>query len=114
MAYGASYLLPSGRRKEAVHQLERAVQGDPLHFSSRAMMAMCLGAVGRYAEADAHLRQVMDLNPNLAVAYTLLASNYVARRMFAETLPFAEKGYSLAPWFPDSHRRVRGAVGPLG
>jgi tetratricopeptide (TPR) repeat protein len=81
-----------------VEQLERAVQGDPLHLAVRSTMANCLAAVGRYAEAEAHLRQVLDLDPNFALALLRHAEIYAARRMFAEALPFAEKAYSLAPW----------------
>jgi eukaryotic-like serine/threonine-protein kinase len=98
LAYLASYyLLALGRRTEAVEQDERAVQGDPLHPGIRLGMARCLAAVGRYAEAEAHLRQLLDLDPNSAVAYVGLANYYATRRMFIEALPFAEKMYSLAP-----------------
>jgi tetratricopeptide (TPR) repeat protein len=60
-------------------------------------MAACLGGVGRYAEAETHLRQILDLDPNASLAYYGLTNLYVARRMFVEALPFAEKAYSLAP-----------------
>jgi eukaryotic-like serine/threonine-protein kinase len=95
--YGAM-CLASGRRREAVEQLERAVQGDPLHLAIRSVMIMCLGAAGRYPEAEAHFRLAVDLDANFAMAYHGLASIYVVRRMFSEALPFAEKAYSLAPW----------------
>ena len=45
-----------GRRTEAIEQVERAVQGDPLHLTIRSVMADCLAAAGRYTEAEAHLR----------------------------------------------------------
>jgi TolB-like protein/Tfp pilus assembly protein PilF len=97
---GGVYLLALGRRKEAAEQQERAVQGDPLHPTIRVSIAMCLGTAGRYAEAEAHLRQILDWDPNFASAYSYLASLYAARRMFVEALPFVEKAYSLAPWGP--------------
>jgi eukaryotic-like serine/threonine-protein kinase len=100
LAYLASYYLrTSGRRTEAVEQVERAVQGDPLHPGIRLGMAGCLAEVGRYAEAEVHLRQMLDLDPNSAAAYFVLASLYAGRRMFVEALPFAEKAFSLAPWY---------------
>jgi eukaryotic-like serine/threonine-protein kinase len=98
LAYlGAFYLLALGRRVEAIEQVGRAVQGDPLDFTIRAVMAACLGGVGRYAEAETHLRQILGLDPNASLAYYGLTNLYVARRMFVEALPFAEKAYSLAP-----------------
>jgi TolB-like protein len=100
LAYlGEFYLVTSGRKKEAVEQVERAVQGDPLHLTIRTIMAACLGAAGRYAEAEAQLRQILDLDPNVGLAYSGLAFDYAARRMFVEALPLAEKAFSLAPWY---------------
>jgi TolB-like protein len=49
LSSGLYYLLGSGRRKEAVVELERAVQGDPLQLTIRTFLAVCLGAAGRYA-----------------------------------------------------------------
>jgi TolB-like protein/Tfp pilus assembly protein PilF/predicted Ser/Thr protein kinase len=100
LAYLAGfYLLALGRKKEALDQVERAFQGDPLHPGIRSAMAGRLAAVGRYAEAEAHLRQILDLDPNSVLAYLRLADIYAARRMFSEALPFAEKVLSLAPWY---------------
>ena len=93
------YLFGSGRRKEAVEQLERALQGDPLQLTIRTFMAVCLGAAGRYTEAEEHFRQASDLDPNFFWAYGYLAELYAARRMFAEALPVAEKAFALAPWY---------------
>lgn len=103
LAYlGPFYLVASGRKKEAVDQVERAVQGDPLHPAIRLLMAGCLAVVGRYAEAEMHLRQILDLDQDFALAYYVLANNYAARGMFAEALPFAEKAFSLSPRYPAS------------
>jgi serine/threonine protein kinase len=93
-----NYLLASGRRKEAVEQAERAVQGDPLHPGIRSVAATCLAAVGRYAEAEGHLRQILDLDPNQAYALLGLAGLYAERGMFEQALPLAERAYSLTPW----------------
>jgi tetratricopeptide (TPR) repeat protein len=96
LAYlGALYLLALGRRTEAIEHVERAVQGDPLDFTIRTVMAQCLAAAGRYPEAEAHLRQILDFDANVVLAYSGLANLYAARGMFAEALPFAEKAYSL-------------------
>jgi serine/threonine protein kinase/Tfp pilus assembly protein PilF len=115
LAYlGQFYLVASGRKKEGVDQIERAVQGDPLHPGIRTVMAGCLAAVGRYAEAEAHLRQILDLDPNFAFAYLGLAGHYAARRMFVEALPFAEKAYSLAPWLPSATGMYAGLLTRTG
>lgn len=99
MSCGWTYLLGLGRRKDAVAQLELAVQGDPLHLTHRAILAMCLGAEERYAEAEELLRQSRDLDPNFFWTYYFLADLYAARQMFVEALPIAEQAFSLAPWY---------------
>ena len=106
-------LLSSGRRKEAVEQLERAVLGDPLQTTTLAVLGCGLGSLGRYAEAEKHFRQAMHLDGNLW-AYTYLAANYVARGMFAEALPIAEKGFALTPWYPPSVGMYAGVLDRTG
>ena len=102
MSCGWTYFMGAGRRNEAVEQLKLAVQGDPLHLTHRAILAMCLGAVGRYAEADELLRQSRDLDPNFFWTHYYLADLYTARQMYAEGLACAEKAFSLAPWYAAS------------
>jgi eukaryotic-like serine/threonine-protein kinase len=102
MGCGFFYHLGSGHRKEAVEQLELALKGDPLHLAIRSILAACLGGVGRYAEAEEHLRQTTNLDSNFFWAWHYLAELYAARQMFVEALPFAEKAFSLAPWFTPS------------
>ncbi|MEP7311182.1 MAG: TIR domain-containing protein [Pseudomonadota bacterium] len=102
LSCGWTYFLGSGRREEAVEQLQLAVQGDPLHLTHRAILAMCLGAVGQYAKAEELLLRSRDLDPNFFWTHYYLADLYTARQMHAEALPFAEKAFSLAPWYASS------------
>ncbi len=102
MGCGFFYHLGSGHRKEAVEQLELALQGDPLHLAIRSILAACLGGAGRYAEAEEHLHQAMNLDSNFFWAWHFLAEIHAARQMFVEALPFAEKAFSLAPWYTPS------------
>jgi tetratricopeptide (TPR) repeat protein len=100
LGFGWAYFLGSGQRKEAVEQLQRAVQADPLHLTYRAMLAMALGAWGRYGEAEELLRQSLALDPNFFWSYSMLTGLYAARGMFMEARPVAEKAFALAPWDP--------------
>jgi tetratricopeptide (TPR) repeat protein len=88
-----------GRRQEAVEQLKLAVQADPLNLMYRASLALSLIAMGRYDEAEEILSQSQDLDPNFMPTHLYLAALHIARQKFAEALPFAEKAFSLAPWF---------------
>ncbi|MEO6080488.1 MAG: TIR domain-containing protein [Steroidobacteraceae bacterium] len=102
MGCGWSYFLASGRRQEAVEQLKLALQEDPLHLTSRAVLGMALGAVGQYAEAEKLLQQSRDLDPDFMWIHYFLADLHAAREQFAEALPSAEKAFSLAPWYAPS------------
>jgi tetratricopeptide (TPR) repeat protein len=82
-----------------VAELRLAVQGDPLHLTHRAILAMALAAVGRFAEAEELLRQSEDLDPNFMWTHYYLADIHAAQQKFVEALPFAEKAFSLAPWY---------------
>lgn len=89
--------LGAGHREEAVRLLEQAVQADPLQTTIRNFLAVCLGSVGRYAEAEDHFRQIISLDANYFWAYVYFAELYVARGMFEEAFPLAEKAFGLAP-----------------
>jgi serine/threonine-protein kinase len=92
-------LLGSGRLKESVDESERAVQGDPLHLTIRTFMALALGGGRRYAEAEEHFRQVLNLDPNFFWALEYLAELHAARGKYSEALALAEKAFSVAPWY---------------
>jgi len=114
LSCGLYYLLGSGQRKEAVVELERAVQGDPLQLTIRTFLAVCLGAAGRYTEAEEHFRQTIDLDPNFVWAHYYLAELYAARQMFVEALPIAEKAHSLGPWSKPSAGLYGGLLVRMG
>jgi Tfp pilus assembly protein PilF len=94
--YASYYLVPAGRFEEAAQQCELALNGDPLHLAIRTTFALCLDAAGRIAEADAQVRQTLDLNPNFGPAYLTDAANRASRGRFAEALALAETAYSLS------------------
>ena len=93
-------LMIAGRCEEAVQQLEKGLQKDPLQTTIRAVLGHCLGAVDRDAEAEEHFRQTMHLDPNHYLSSVFLAELYAARGRFTEGLPSAERAFSLAPWYP--------------
>lgn len=113
MSFGLS-LLAAGRREEAVQQLEKAVQMDPLQITIRALLGHCLGAVGRFSEAEEQFRQTIQLDSNHFWAYVYLAALYVVRGRFTEALSIAEEGFSVAPWYPPSIGIYAGILTQLG
>jgi hypothetical protein len=50
-------------------------------------MAGSRGAIGRYAEAEAHHRQLLEFHPGIGLPYAGPAALYATRRMFVEARP---------------------------
>jgi tetratricopeptide (TPR) repeat protein len=114
MSIGWVYFLGSGRREEAVEQLQLAVQGDPLHLTARATLAMALDATGRKAEAEELLLKSWDLDPDFLLTNSFLADHYASRKTFAEGLPFAERAFTLVPSFTQCVGTYAGLLARVG
>jgi tetratricopeptide (TPR) repeat protein len=56
----------------------------------------------------------MHLDPNHFWAYIHLAALYTVRGRLTEALPIAEKGFSVAPWYPPSVGLYAGILTRLG
>jgi len=93
------YLLPTGRFLEAVEAYQRALQQDPLNVQFRLGQAICLAAAGRFADAEAECRQILEIDSSFFLAYSLSSVLIERRGGFAEALECAERTYSLAPWY---------------
>jgi tetratricopeptide (TPR) repeat protein len=96
--YGFYYLQPVGRLEDAVKELDRVLQKDPLNILARVVLGDCLGQAGRHEDASMEYLRVLELDENYWYACARLAVNYALRGMLTEALTFAEKAYSLAPW----------------
>jgi tetratricopeptide (TPR) repeat protein len=52
-----------GRKEEAIREYEAAIAIEPDRYLTLVVLANDLAAVGRFAEAEAHLRYALKLNP---------------------------------------------------
>jgi predicted Zn-dependent protease len=98
--------IPMHRDLELLHRFVQA----SLHLTHRAMLAMGLGAVHRFGEAEELLRSGFELDPGFFWTYSVLAELYVARDMMAEALPIAKQAFTLAPWYAPSVGVYAGAL----
>ena len=96
------YLLPTGQLLEAVEAYQRALRQDPLNVQFRFGLAICLTAARRFEEAEAESRQILEIDANFFPAHATLSLLSGRRGDFAEALEYAERAYSLAPWYPGS------------
>jgi TolB-like protein/Flp pilus assembly protein TadD len=108
------YLLPMGQRIEAVEELRRALQQDPLNAQFRNVLAVSLVVAGRFAEADAEYRHALEIDQNFFPASQMLSQSIGSRGEFAEALEHAERAYSLAPWNAASAGTLAGMLRRTG
>ncbi len=92
-----SYMFQAGRTREAIEQLERAVQDDPLNLTSRAILGFCLMAV-RESDAERELRRVLESDPGFYLAHHFLDMLQFQRGNLSEALASAERAFALGPW----------------
>lgn len=99
--YAMSYLLATGRPAEAVQEIERALQEDPLNSTLLMYRAVNLVAAGRDEEASQAYREILELNPSVSPAHTALSTLSLLRGELDQALALMEKAYALAPSMPN-------------
>jgi TolB-like protein/predicted Ser/Thr protein kinase len=100
LTHASFFLLPSGRIREAVTTLEKAVESDPLNVPVRSSYAACLMSAELYDRAIEEARKGLEIDENVWIPYQTLIPSYLIKNMVAEALAAAEKAYQLAPWHP--------------
>jgi serine/threonine-protein kinase len=100
LTYASFFLLPSGRIREAIATLEKAVESDPLNAPVRSSFAACLMSAELYDRAIEEARKGLELDDNLWIPYQALVVSYLMKNMVAEALAAAERAYERAPWNP--------------
>jgi tetratricopeptide (TPR) repeat protein len=94
--YGIHCLLLTGRPKDAANALERVLESDPLNLVCRVQHAICLDAAGDIEEADAELREVLELNEQCGPAAEWRAVHGAFRGKWEEASHYAERAFAMA------------------
>jgi serine/threonine-protein kinase len=94
--YGFFFLRPMGRLDEALSEVRRAVELDPLSAIYNTCLAHLYYARGQYDLAIAQHRRAMDLDPGWYVPHWLLAIQYAHIGMFEEAIASAQKACELS------------------
>lgn len=87
-AHGAysSYLSIMGRDQEALAEIKRAQELDPLRIGLRQGEVWCLMAARRYDEAIEKQKQYMDMNPGHGFSHVALGLLYEAKGLYQEAI----------------------------
>ncbi len=80
--YGIVYLVPMGHVREAVQELERARDLDPLAIPTITYLGLAYQFNGRLNEAIETYKKALDLDPTFEEAHLELAQAYLSQRDF--------------------------------
>ena len=89
-------LMWRGRHDEALLEVTRARQLDPLLLAVNANVGFILAAARRYDEAIAECRKTVELDPNFPLAHYRLGQIYTLKGMYSEAIPELEKAVALS------------------
>ena len=96
--YGHHYLLPLGRLDDALGEMAKGLEGDPINLLYRHHFAVGLRSIGRIDEAESELRRVLELDEHFAMAVGTLGAVCAQQGRFEEALALSERAHSLSPW----------------
>ncbi|HQU82700.1 MAG TPA: FlgO family outer membrane protein [Pyrinomonadaceae bacterium] len=87
----AYFLVSENRPERAIDEIKTARELEgPLNISVNTDIGEIYSWAGRYAEADAALREVLQIEPNYAVARHVLAINLLKQNRLSEAVAEAE------------------------
>ena len=88
--YAWTFLSPVGRHDEAIAEMKKATELEPLSLIQGANFAGVLIYARRYDEAIAQAQKVVDLDPGFFGGKSWLCHSYIAAGRYSEALAIAE------------------------
>jgi TolB-like protein/DNA-binding winged helix-turn-helix (wHTH) protein/Flp pilus assembly protein TadD len=89
--YAEGYLMPVGRADEAIAEIRKAQQLDPLSAVIATDLGKELYFVRRYDEALVELRRAIELDPNFVGAHNWISDTLLEKRMYNDAVAELEK-----------------------
>ena len=84
--YGMHYWAPRGQSSEAISELKRALNLDPLSLVININVGQILIYARRYDEAIAQCRKTLELDSRFARGHSILGSAYEQKGMYPEAI----------------------------
>ena len=95
------YLTAMGRHDEAMREIQRARELDPLSLIIRTDIGFELYYSGQYDQAIQQLKTTLEMNPNFAVAHLWLGRVYQQKGLYDEAIAeFSKTTSALREWVP--------------
>ena len=77
--YAVFYLAPLGRLEEALAEIEKALDLDPLSALWRSVLSLLLVAVGRYDQAIAEAGKALEINESYWLAFHVISLSLLSQ-----------------------------------
>ena len=92
----AMFLSRMGRFDEAIREMKRAQELDPVSLGGNTMMGIALGLARRDDEAIPWFRRVLDMDPNFLRAHFGLGLALVHKKRYEEAITELQKAVELS------------------
>ena len=94
--YAMWFLYPLGRVEQALTEMRRALELDPLDPFYTTLVGYLLNVTRRFEPAIAHLQHAIELDPTFFFSHWFLSVTYVHNRQFDKSIPAAERANELS------------------
>jgi TolB-like protein/DNA-binding winged helix-turn-helix (wHTH) protein/Tfp pilus assembly protein PilF len=94
--YAEEVLSPAGRHKEAIAEMKRALELDPLSRAINTWYGAILYGAGQNDEAISQLQKAIEMDRNLPIAHLWLGRVYVEKKMLKEALAEFQSAATLS------------------
>jgi tetratricopeptide (TPR) repeat protein len=85
-----------GRTDEALKEIHRALELDPLSIIINTNVAWIYYFARQYEQAIDQFRKTLDMDQNYAVAHMRLGETYIQKKMYGEALSELKRAVSLS------------------
>jgi len=108
--YAQYYLLPLGRTREAIEQMQRVLEPDPLNVLYRSLLGLALHAAGDTERSNQELAKGLETEGAQWAIHAFSMHNHLAAGKVDEARAAAESAYRLAPWQPQVIGAIAGVL----
>ena len=104
----------SGRKEEAIHRYEQALQRSPEHLALRHNLSVALSESGRTEEAVDVLLGALELAPDDSKSLNNLGELYVKQGKLTEAVEVLRRSLRANPGMPEANNILAAALSRLG
>jgi tetratricopeptide (TPR) repeat protein len=97
LTHGVSYLVPVGKPDEAVAELQRAVELEPLSLINNAILGVSYLYARQYDKALEQGKKTYDLDPTFRFGRQYLGSAYIVLGRYDDAIALSEEGLKTSP-----------------